>query len=65
MTEQEFKLSIFLETLPIKCKYYMGDEEICEKFGLLANGASFPTCNCEGKINECDLYSWAKVEKLI
>lgn len=65
MTEQEFKLSILYETLNVTCRYYQDDEEICLKFGFLDNDASFPTCNCDGKISECDLYRWASIEKLI
>lgn len=65
MTESEFKLQILIENLRIKCRYYTGDEEVCEKFGYLDNGACFPACNCYGDINKCDLYDWAKIENLI
>jgi len=59
MNKQEFLLRILLETIPVKCKYYKGDEEECLKY-VSNDGSDFPTCNCGGDILECDLFDFVK-----
>lgn len=65
MDKQEFLFNLLLENILMKCRYYQGDEDTCLKYGYLDSGASWPTCNCEGNIKDCDLYDWAKIENLI
>lgn len=60
MTDNEFKLSLLLDCLRITCKYFKGDEEVCElSEKYFSNDDSYPdchvACNCNGDINRCDL----------
>ena len=55
-----FKLKLLLSCLRITCRYFKGDEEVCELSEEYdAKDTEFPeyhiACNCDGDINQCDL----------
>ena len=55
IADDSFKLHLLLSCLRITCRYFTGDEEVCE----LSQTGDFEechvTCNCDGNINRCDL----------
>jgi len=58
MSQLEFLFQLLLETLNgAECRYYQGDEEPCLKYNA-DDGSSFPACNCDGKILQCDLFDF-------
>ena len=64
LNRTEFLFQLLIATLGNpKCKYYQGDEELCLKYKA-DDGSSFPTCNCDGKISECDLFDFVKIHNL-
>jgi hypothetical protein len=52
MTEQEWKIKLFMEHFSIRCKYFCGDEEGCAR---ARDEDGWCTCNCDGRIEDCDL----------
>lgn len=49
------KLKLLLENLPLRCKYYQGDEEPCLRVEEKYMSEGHLTCNCDGDISQCDL----------
>ena len=51
-----FKLRLLLSCLRLTCRYFKGDEEVCE---ASESAVDYSEChiayNCDGDINQCDL----------
>lgn len=60
ITDTGFQLQLLLDCLRITCKYFKGDEEVCElSENYESKDVEFPdchiACNCNGDIKRCDL----------
>lgn len=56
----EFKFRLLLKTIPVTCRYFTGDGQMCEVTGdyIPEDPRDYQchvACNCYGDINKCDL----------
>lgn len=56
----EFKVRLLLQAIPVKCPYFQGDMDACKLSDYYDDDTNawadgYMTCNCDGKIDMCDL----------